>query len=254
MPPNILKLIKVFGFEGDRSVALKAINFTSNSKDMRAPFADMVLLWYSTTATQLFGIGEGDVIISKEDTKQILDKNLAKYPKSSLFLYLKGKYQRSLMLDLDGSLASYELAAEYASHIREIQLVSIYEIGWIHLTNLDYEKALEKFVLLHKESKWSKSFSTYICAILNGCLGNSTQANQLIKEALKIIASQTRKSNPIELFAQKRCEYFKKNAINSKHICELLVIELLYLWVCFPYSGEENLKKMLESNFIFKKK
>jgi hypothetical protein len=48
MPPNILKLIKVFGFEGDRSIAIKAINFTSISKDMRAPFADMVLLWYST--------------------------------------------------------------------------------------------------------------------------------------------------------------------------------------------------------------
>jgi len=38
-PPNALKLIKLFGFEGDRSVALKAINFTSISKDMRAPFA-----------------------------------------------------------------------------------------------------------------------------------------------------------------------------------------------------------------------
>lgn len=47
MPPSILKLIKVFGFEGDRSIAIKAINFTSLSKDMRAPFADMILLWYA---------------------------------------------------------------------------------------------------------------------------------------------------------------------------------------------------------------
>lgn len=251
MPANVLKLIKVFGFEGDRSVALKAINFTSNSKDMRAPFADMVLLWYSTTATQLFGISEGDVLISNDDTKLILEKNLAKYPKSSLFLYLKGKYQRSLLKDLEGSLRTYELAAEYSSHIREIQLVSIYEIGWIHLTNLDYEKALEKFLILHKESKWSRTFSTYICAILCGCMGNYTQANQHVKEALKTLASQTRKSNPIELFALKRNEYLKKNPINSKHLCELLVIELLYLWVCLPFSSEENLNRMLESKRLF---
>lgn len=51
MPPNILKLIKVFGFEGDRSVAIKAINFTSLSRDMRSPFADMILLWYLFTVS-----------------------------------------------------------------------------------------------------------------------------------------------------------------------------------------------------------
>ncbi|CAF0703105.1 unnamed protein product [Brachionus calyciflorus] len=244
MSPNVLKLIKVFGFEGDRSVAIKAINFTSNSKDMRAPFADMVLLWYSTTATPLFGIGEGDVIISNEDTKLMLDKNLNKYPKSSLFYYLKGKYCRSILKDLNGSLLCYEQAAEYSNHIREIQLISVYEIGWIHLTNLNYAQALEKFLILHKDSKWSKSFSTYICAILSASLGNFSQANQYIKDAVKLIASQTRKLNPIELFAQKRCEFLKKNSFKTKSVGELLVIELLYLWVCLPFTTEENLKKM----------
>lgn len=82
-------------------------------------------------------------------------------------------------------------------------------------------------------------------------MGNFNLANQLVKEALKTLSSQSRKPNPIELFSLKRNEYFKKNSINSKPICELFVIELLYLWSCFPYCEENNLKRMLESNFYF---
>lgn len=253
MPPNILKLIKVFGFEGDRSLAIKAINFTSNSKDMRAPFADMILLWYSTQATPLFGLSEGDVLISNEDTKSILDKNLNKYQKSSLFYYFKGKYCRSLLKDLNAALSYYEQAAEYSNHIREIELISIYEIGWIYMTNLEYEKALNKFVILHKDSKWSRSFSTYICAILSGSMGNLNQANQYIKEALKIISSQTKKLNAIEIFTQKRCEFLKKNPIKSKSVSQLFVTELLYLWVCLPYASKENLQKLIKGFFYINK-
>jgi hypothetical protein len=250
IPPNVIKLVKLFGFEGDRNVAIKAINFTSNSKDMRAPFADIVLLWYSTIATPLFNVTEADGLISLDDTKSILDKNLTKYDKSSLFLYFKGKYCRSLLNDSNASLICYEQASENSKHIREIQFISIYEIGWLHLQNLDYENSIKQFEVLHKDSKWSKSFNTYICAILQGCMGNFKLANQLVKDALKTISSQSRKPNPIELFSLKRNEYFKKNSINSKPICELLVIELLYLWSCFPYCEEKNLKKMLESNFF----
>ncbi|RNA32985.1 tetratricopeptide repeat 39C-like [Brachionus plicatilis] len=229
MPPNILKLIKVFGFEGDRSVAIKAINFTSNSKDMRAPFADMVLLWYSTQATPLFGLGEGDVLISDEDTKSILDKNLSKYQKSSLFHYLKGKYCRSLLKDLSAALSCYEQAAEYSNHIREIELISIYEIGWIHMTNLEYEKALEKFVVLHKDSKWSRSFSTYICGILSGSMGNFSQASQYVKEALKLIAAQTKKLNAMECFNECLARGEHEKLIIGKYalVCSNLEIGLI---------------------------
>jgi hypothetical protein len=226
-------------------VAIKAINFTSNSKDMRAPFADMVLLWYSTIAVPMFGISEVDVLISDEDTKAILEKNLAKYSKSSLILYFKGKYERTISKDLVASYAAYELAAKYAAHIREIQQISIYEIGWIHLMNLDYSKAFEQFEILHRNSKWSRSFSTYICAILSGCDKKFSEANNYIKEALKIAASSTRKPNAIEVYGLKRTEFFKKHPINNQKICELLVIELLYLWACVSFCSEANLKKML---------
>ena len=240
------------GFEGDRNVALKAINFTANSKNMRAPFADMVLLWYSTIAMPLFGASQADISISQEDTRLILERNLAKYPRSSLFLYFKGKFHRTILLDLPGSLASYQLASTHSAHIKEIQLISMYEIGWLHMQQLDYARALEQFEMLHKSSKWSRSFGTYICAVLYGAMGNFDQANRYAKEALKILAAQTKKSNPIELFALRRNEFIKKNPIKTKLFAEMLVLEMLYLWVCFPYMDEQSLKKVLASTcFIF---
>ena len=250
LPPNILKLVIILGFVSDRSVALKAFNFTSNSKDMRAPFADMVLLWYSTVATPLFGLSESDLIIKDEDTRMILEKNLTKYPRSSLFHYYKGKHMKSLK-NIEGALKCYDEAYENSKHIREIQHISIYEIGWIHMMSLDYKRALDQFDILSKESRWSKSFNSYICAILSGSMGNYPSANAYLKEALKIVANQTRKSNPVEVFAIKRLEFFKKESLaekaGSKALCELLVIELLFLWICLPFCQESDLKKMLES-------
>ena len=214
---------------------------------MRAPFADMVLLWYSTVATPLFGISEVDIRISDEETQKILDKSLAKYPSSSLFFYYRGKFCRSSQHNLVASLESYETAAANSSHIREIQLISIYEIGWLHLQNLNYAAALESFAVLAKDSKWSRSFNAYISGICCGAMGKFELANQYVKDALKIVASQSRKKNPIEVFALKRLEYFKKNAIKRSELCKLLVVELQFLWICFPYCETDKLEKMLQS-------
>lgn len=198
----------------------------------------------------MFGISEGELQISNEDTRLILEKNLKKYSKSSLFLYMKGKYHRTIMRDLDAALASYEEAKANSTRIREIQLISMYEIGWIHLSKLDYAKALENFEVLQKESRWSRSFSAYMCAVLAGSLGKYADANNYVKEAIKAFNAQPKKNSPIELFAMRRNEYLKKYPVKSKELCELLCVELLYLWVSFPYCDKETLNKMLQGNCI----
>jgi hypothetical protein len=143
----------------------------------------------------LFGVSEAETQISNEDTKQILEKNLGKYTKSSIFLYMQGKYNRTILRDLELSLASYQVASQNSAHIREIQSISIYEMGWLYLMDLDYTKAFEQFEVLHKTARWSRSFSTYICAILHGSMKDFAKANQYVKEASKILASNTRKNN-----------------------------------------------------------
>ena len=248
MPPNLLILIKLFGFEGDRGVALKAISFTSISKDMRAPFADMIILWYSTIISPFLNVTEADVNISEEDTKLVLEKNLAKYPSSFLFNYFQGRYYRTSLRDLDKSLACYKIAHENSKNIIEIRFISIYEIGLIYLMKLEYSKSLENFDILSKESQWSKSINSYICAIISGSMGDLMRANQYIKDAVNQRAAQTKKENPFEIFMMKRVEYFYKNPIDSKDFCDMFYVELLYLWICLPYCQDTHLKNMLAGN------
>lgn len=92
------------------------------------------------------------------------------------------------------SMASYQLATTNSAHIKEMQSIAVYEIGWIYLMKLDYQKANEQFEILHQASKWNSSFSTYICAILHGSLGDFKKANQYVKDAIKIFAANNRKS------------------------------------------------------------
>ena len=46
IPPKLLKIIKFLGFDGDREMGLKALEFASQSKDMKAPLASYVVHLY----------------------------------------------------------------------------------------------------------------------------------------------------------------------------------------------------------------
>ena len=61
MPPKILKIIEWLGFEGDRDGGLRALYFSSNSTDMKAPLATFGLLWYHTMIRPFFALDGGNI-------------------------------------------------------------------------------------------------------------------------------------------------------------------------------------------------
>jgi len=77
-------------------------------------------------------------------------------------------------------------------------------------------------------------------------MGNFSLANTYVKEALKILAQQTKKKNPVEVFAKQRLDYFKKHPVNSQVLSQLLCIEMLFLWICIPFCEKEHLNTLLE--------
>ena len=245
IPPNLLKIVKLLGFEGDRGVGLNALIFTSNSKDLRAPFADLVLLWYSTIATPMYGFAENDLLVGDDDIGKILEKNLSKYPTSSFFFYFKGKYNR-LIKNLPESLKSFEDSCKMEKCERQLEILSIEQIAWLHLMNLSFEKSLENFSILSKESKWSGILNTYASSLLCGCLSNFNEMRTFNKLAFDKAAT-TNNGFQYEVMALKRCQYFRLRQINSTTVYEMLVIELLLLWICLPYCESKALRSMLES-------
>ena len=116
----------------------------------------------------------------------------------------------------------------------------------MHYRTVKIRKTHSQFSYKPVERQYKFSINGYICAVLSGSLGKSDQANAYIKASLKIIAAQTKKKNPIEIFAVRRLEYFKKNPIKTVELCQLLCVEMLFLWICLPYCTEEKLRKMLD--------
>lgn len=189
-----------------------------------------------------------DVQISNKDAMLILERNLNKYQKSSIFLFMKGKYMSTIKRDFENSLKCYDQARLNAAHIQKIQFLAVYEIAWLHLRRMDFVKALEFFRMVETESKWYKWLSAYICALLEGCLENFEQANAFVLEANRIFILESKKNHRLDLFTTKRNEYLKENGVKSKDLCEILIVEVLYFWLNFPSCEEIALNKMLNGN------
>lgn len=211
---------------------------------MRSSFADLMLVFYSTTGRQMFGESEVEMYLNDKEVFQIVEKNLANSPKSCLYLMQKSKYYQVLARDLAKSLEFALAAQENAAKLPEIKCITWYEIGISNLLNLDYQSAMQSFSEFAKSSKWSLSFNALLAALLSGCLGNIDQANQQIKLAGKI--SQKNK-NPIELCALRRIEFLKKYTIKNAATCQFFLLESLYLFAFIQFADEAHLNKMLES-------
>jgi hypothetical protein len=245
LPPSILKLMKFIGFEGERQVALKALGFTSSSEDIRAPFADLTLLFYSTLGRQLFGYSELEGHLAAPEINRILEKNFKKYENSSLFLLIRAKYYE--LVEKNQLLAEEDLKKMqiHASQIPELIALVWYEFGMLYLMKLDFKQALVAIEKFAQTSKWSVSFNSLLLIVLNGALENQDKVSQLIKQ----IPKSSQMKNPIEMYAQRRIEFIKKASsklLKTKSFHEFLIVELLYIFGFLPFCERNILDSMLE--------
>jgi hypothetical protein len=210
---------------------------------MRSSFADIVFVAHSVMGRQLFGFSPVEIYLDAGELEAILDKNLKKFPNSWVFLIQRAKFNVVLTKNLENALSNFEMALGITNSTVAIQCIVLYEMGLIHLLNLDYDKAIECFSRFIKYSKWSNSFNTLLMVLLNGSVNDLKMANQLLKSAPK----SPQKRNPIENYAHRRLDYLKKWQIKSKHRCQFFLLELLFLWVYIPFAPSSKLIQMLQS-------
>lgn len=170
----------------------------------------------------------------------IRDKESA-FPNSSLFLFFRGRIHR-LRKENDKAYEIYTRAMEEAKGQREIELMCLYEISWYSLMKLNWERSLEGFIRLRKESKWSKCYYTYLVAVCLGSQGKIKEAHETFQEVPGLVK---RKNNQIEIFSARRAERYIKVEPTKEH-CRLLTLELIFLWHALPTCSKDDLKPLLE--------
>ncbi|KAE8598583.1 hypothetical protein XENTR_v10016865 [Xenopus tropicalis] len=243
VPPNLLKIINLLGFPGDRLQGLSSLMYASESKDMKAPLATLALLWYHTVVRPFFALDGSDNQGGLKEAKEILNKKESAYPNSSLFMFFKGRIQR-LECQINSALTSFHTALELATDQREIQHVCLYEIGWCSMIEMNYKDAFQSFERLKNESRWSQCYYAYLTAVCQGATGDVDGAHDVFKDVQKLFK---RKNNQIEQFSVKKSERFKKQS-PTKELCVLAAIEVLYLWKALPNCSLSNLQRMSQGN------
>ncbi|XP_057554849.1 tetratricopeptide repeat protein 39C isoform X1 [Hippopotamus amphibius kiboko] len=273
VPPNLLKIINLLGFPGDRLQGLSSLMYASESKDMKAPLATLALLWYHTVVRPFFALDGSDNKAGLDEAKEILLKKEAAYPNSSLFMFFKGRIQRLEVLSpgaggirsadferdlswkeklnvfnqekcqINSALTSFHTALELAVDQREIQHVCLYEIGWCSMIELNFKDAFDSFQRLKNESRWSQCYYAYLTAVCQGATGDVEGAQIVFKEVQKLFK---RKNNQIEQFSVKKAERFRKQT-PTKVLCVLASIEVLYLWKALPNCSFPNLQRMSQA-------
>ncbi|MEE6464191.1 hypothetical protein FKM82_006210 [Ascaphus truei] len=242
VPPNLLKIINLLGFPGDRLQGLSSLMYASESKDMKAPLATLALLWYHTVVRPFFALDGSDNQGGLKEAKEILHKKESAYPNSSLFMFFKGRIQR-LECQINSALTSFHTALELATEQREIQHVCLYEIGWCSMIEMNFKDAFQSFERLKNESRWSQCYYAYLTAVCQGATGDVNGAHDVFKDVQKFFK---RKNNQIEQFSVKKGERFRKQT-PTKELCVLAAIEVLYLWKALPNCSLSNLQRMSQA-------
>ncbi|ORX48875.1 hypothetical protein DM01DRAFT_1273631, partial [Hesseltinella vesiculosa] len=179
IPEFLLRLAQVIGFSGDRNLAMwycRSIGGWINEKifanlqqnngmpgpgdGLRRHLSDFVLMGYNLVVSKFTMLSHVD----EELGSNILTYHLEKYPNGMLYLALKGR-QLANLRKLDEAKEYYNRSMNAQKLWPQLQHVSLWELGTIHLIEQDWSKANEIFTMLRKESNWSKCCFTYLDAL-----------------------------------------------------------------------------------------
>ncbi|KAK9736506.1 Iml2/Tetratricopeptide repeat protein 39 [Popillia japonica] len=167
------------GFGGNRKNGLDNLMFARLGTDMRAPFATLALLWYHTIVRPFFALDGNHVEAGVEAAARLIEEIRDEYGESSLFLFFKGRLER-LNSDIPEAIKAFQTSIHNAAQ-REIKMMSMHEVGWCYLIQLDFEKSENTFSCLRQSSRWSRPFYSYLTIISAGSTNIFQTTNDVIE-------------------------------------------------------------------------
>lgn len=256
LPPSMLKLVSLFGFEGDREMGLACLRFSRTTSDMRAPLSTIALLWYLTIGSQIFA-AENMTHLEEEiqQVTAVLDESESEFANSALFGFFKGRLAR-MHKDMPAAIEHFE-RAYYTSVLPELRLLCLHEMGWCRLIQLDCLNAIEEFHALRINSEYSKSFFGYLTTLCHGVVERKEELMELRQDIIDSLGSPSpqRDQSQIDQFITKRVELFPDNDQELQSVdpvfWRFLVYELLFLWntidSCSPVVLEQIVKDCVQN-------
>lgn len=224
LPGKVLKVAEVFGYAGDRKVALSTLMsaggwsddsdqpaYNEQNEGIRRPICDMILLTFHLVISVLMPVAGVDITAARK----ILAYNMVRYPDGIFFLYFMARLHTN---EGEPELANQSLQKALDLDLEYIQLqhMCLWDYGCNYLQLTDWNGALQCFDILRSESNWSRAVYTYAMAVNvmelidDPRVPTATQemALELVSSIPKLTKKIAGKSLPIEKLAARKARKF----------------------------------------------
>ncbi|WVQ78032.1 hypothetical protein IAT38_000113 [Cryptococcus sp. DSM 104549] len=223
LPGKVLKIAEVFGYAGDRKVALETLMsaggwsegsvepaFDENNEGLRRPVCDLILLAFHLLISVLIPITGVDVPLARN----ILAYNMRRYPDGVFFLYFQARLFTT-MAEPEKANQSLQRALDLKLEYIQLQHMCLWDYACNHMMLGNWKGALDCFSILKDESNWSRAVYTYSAA---ACIielvadgdpdAQIEEAAKLMQQIPKLTKKIAGKSLPIEKLAGRKSRKF----------------------------------------------
>lgn len=243
LPAKVLKVAEVFGYAGDRTLALKTLMssggwsddseepaYNQENEGVRRPICDMILLTFHLVISVLMPVSGVDIPAARK----ILAYNMRRYPNGIFFLYFQARLHTN---ECEPELANVSLQKALDLDLEYVQLqhMCLWDYGCNYFQLADWSGARQCFDILRRESNWSRAVYTYATAVnvmelvaAGADVPEATEAETvaLIQSLPKLTKKIAGKSLPIEKLANRKGRKY----LAQGHMLFLPAMELAYVF------------------------
>ncbi|CCG82049.1 Putative uncharacterized protein [Taphrina deformans PYCC 5710] len=159
MPPTVARVLSVVGFKGNKEQALSDLWSVAAAPNIMGALGLLGLLTYYGAVGALCDIVP-DTTEQAQKLSDLLDSTIRRYPGSSLWKLTRGRMQQQRG-DIYLGIQTLE-SMQPKAHLKQIEAFRNYDLGFAYVTTFQWEKAVDKFILVEAGNDWSKALYHYL--------------------------------------------------------------------------------------------
>ncbi|GAB5369660.1 hypothetical protein AAMO2058_001424200 [Amorphochlora amoebiformis] len=265
MPPLVIAVTKILGFQADRPYGVKLLREAYNSQRLMSPIAGQIVLTYLTTLSSMLSEQTPEF---REEAEKILDEILKRHPNGLFLLWTKTAHLRSCKKH-EEAIKVARIAESVCKEAPALGLMSSWQAGWCNMLLARWKESKECFQkILNSEHKATKDGVPGFYCILAGLSAVNDGDFELGEALLKRVDSEAKNpdipheqyakrhsSQILEVLATERKMEEKKGDKTAgtkfynrfKSRCYLEQIQLIIEWNFIKYMPEPVKEKVKET-------
>ncbi|PKI83961.1 hypothetical protein MVES_001861 [Malassezia vespertilionis] len=246
LPGKLLKVMEVFGYEGDVAVGLELLSksggwsaaptpgISTEKEGIRRVLCDMTMLTYHLVVSTFVPVPDVDIPFAAK----LLNFHLARYPEGVFFLYFHGRLYSTQSLSRE-AIRCFQRARDIQEEYVQLKHICYWDMALCNMSLGQWQDTYVDFTILAEENNWSKAVYTYGRAAMLYQSGDRTKIQQA-QEIFATVQSKTQKiagkSIPLEKFVAR-----KANKIQAQGHLVLPAMEFAYMTHCYTTAAHSSL-------------